>query len=71
MSVKVSVRPPQRADVLIVPRRAVDFSSDVPRAKIADGEWAELDLGPCNAFECVVDEGLLEGSRLNLAQGTP
>jgi len=64
MSVKVTVLGPVNGDSLLVPRAAVDFSAEPPRALLADGSTVEVKLGPCKAMVCVVEEGLEEGTRL-------
>jgi multidrug efflux pump subunit AcrA (membrane-fusion protein) len=64
MSVRVEVLPRPREDVLLVPRAALDWSDEAPRALLTDGSSVEVRLGPCNAQECVVEEGLSEGARL-------
>jgi len=67
MSVMVDVQPRAREDVLLVPRRSVDFSGDAPRVKLASGGLTEVTLGPCNATHCVVEDGLEAGQRLGVA----
>jgi multidrug resistance efflux pump len=52
------------AKSLLAPRAALDFSSKSPRVKLANGEMKDVKLGPCNALECVVTSGLVEGDRL-------
>ena len=61
MSVRVEAFGPALEDVLLVPRGAVDFTGTVPRARLSGGRAAELRLGPCNAWHCVVEAGLDEG----------
>lgn len=66
MSAKVEVLPRAggAAEALLVPRAALDFSGERPRALLADGSTAELVLGACDARRCEVTEGLAEGARL-------
>jgi len=64
MSVKVEVLSPPIEEALLVPRAAIEFSSPDARALLADGGEAALRLGPCNALDCVVEQGLTEGARL-------
>ncbi len=66
MSVKVDVTPPAREGVLLAPRAGLDWSSGTPRALLASGGESPVKLGPCNALECVVEEGLKEGDRLRI-----
>jgi HlyD family secretion protein len=61
MSVRVEVLGPALADVLLVPRGAIDFSGTVPRASLASGTAVEVGLGPCDARHCIVESGLDEG----------
>jgi HlyD family secretion protein len=67
MSVKAEVFPAKIADSLIVPRLAVDLTTSPPRAHLADGSTAEVQLGSCTSTDCVVEDGLAEGMRLRQA----
>lgn len=69
MSVKVEVPSPPRAGVLMVPRAALDLASSPPRARLASGGWAEVQIGSCAAMDCVLEGGLGEGTRLGKASG--
>lgn len=69
MSVKVEAQREGPRDALLVPRAALDPAFDPPRARLADGSWAPVELGACSALECVVEEGLTEGTRLAAAEG--
>jgi multidrug efflux pump subunit AcrA (membrane-fusion protein) len=64
MSVRAEILPPPRKDVLLAPRFAIDFSSEVPRATLEDGSTSEIVMGPCGSRVCVVEEGLNEGEEL-------
>jgi multidrug resistance efflux pump len=64
MSVRAEIVPPLREQALVAPRVSLDLSGDVPRALLRDGSSVEVALGPCNALDCVIDEGLTEGVRL-------
>lgn len=64
MSVRAEVSHPERRDVLMAPRRALEFGEGAPRALLANGSEVEVQLGPCNATHCVVEDGLNEGQRL-------
>ena len=64
MSVKAEILPPPREDALVVPRIALDVSSEPYHVMLADGSNAEVRLGPCNSMACVIEEGLEEGARL-------
>jgi multidrug resistance efflux pump len=64
MSVRVEVLGPAVRNALLVPRAALDFSGERPRAILAGGTPREVRLGPCDASFCVVEQGLEEGARL-------
>lgn len=64
MSVKVEVVGRSLPDVLLAPRRALDERAEPPRARLRDGGVVEVELGPCNAHDCVVLDGLTEGQEL-------
>ncbi len=64
MSVKVVVRSNPRPAALLAPRAGLDLAAAPPRARLADGGWAAIAVGPCNAGECVVESGLDEGTLL-------
>ncbi|MFN7961587.1 MAG: efflux RND transporter periplasmic adaptor subunit [Thermoanaerobaculia bacterium] len=64
MSVKAEVAGERRQGALLVPRVALDLAAQPPRAALADGSTAEVQLGPCDAFRCVALSGLAEGQRL-------
>jgi len=64
MSVRVEVASAERPGALLVPRAALDLNGAKPRARLRDGGLVEVKLGPCSAFEGVVESGLAEGARL-------
>lgn len=64
LSARVTVRNEVRPSVLLVPRAAIDFSGAAPRVKTADGALKGVELGACNAQECIVTGGIEEGVRL-------
>jgi multidrug efflux pump subunit AcrA (membrane-fusion protein) len=61
MSVKVELRRPPLANVVVVPRGAVQLANDKVRVKLASGELRDVELGPCDAQGCVVTKGLSDG----------
>jgi multidrug resistance efflux pump len=65
MSVRVEVVGERRSGVLLVPRRALDLAGRPPRARLAEGGLAPLELGPCNAQDCVLLAGLSLGTGLS------
>jgi multidrug resistance efflux pump len=64
LSARVEVDRDTKANVLIAPRAALDFSGKSPRARLSGGKLVNVDLGSCNAQECVITAGLQEGARL-------
>jgi multidrug resistance efflux pump len=64
MSVRVEILAPEVRGALLVPRAALDLSTERPRALLADGGSREVRLGPCDALFCAVEQGLEEGARL-------
>jgi multidrug resistance efflux pump len=63
LSARIVVRRDARPSQLLAPRAAVDFASKAPRVRLANGEMKDVQLGACNAQECVVS-GIDEGTRL-------
>jgi hypothetical protein len=63
LSARVIVHAIGNPDALLVPRAALDFTSAQPRARLVGGKLVPVTLGPCNAQECVVKNGLREGER--------
>jgi HlyD family secretion protein len=64
LSARVVVRRQNTPETLLVPRAALDFSGAKPRARLSGGETKEVKLGPCNAQDCVVIDGLSLGEKL-------
>lgn len=69
MSVRVEVLGAELKNVLLVPRAALDFAGSPgkpgsARALLASGGAVPVKLGECTALECVVESGLVEGTRL-------
>lgn len=70
-SVRVEVEVARKANVLLAPRAALDFSAKAPRLLLASGGTAGVRLGPCSALACVVESGAAEGTRLRAPGGGP
>ncbi|HEX9735922.1 MAG TPA: efflux RND transporter periplasmic adaptor subunit [Thermoanaerobaculia bacterium] len=68
MSVKVLAAEPPLADVVRIPREAIDWSGEAPRAVLADGSRAPVELGRCDAFHCAALGGLEPGTALAPAE---
>jgi HlyD family secretion protein len=64
LSARVIVRRQTMPQTLLVPRAGIDFSATQPRAHLAGGEVKDVKLGPCNAQDCVVLDGLALGEKL-------
>ena len=61
LSARVMIRRDARKDALLVPRAAVDRDGKAPRIQLDNGRFVPVHLGPCNAQECVVIDGVSEG----------
>lgn len=71
MSVQLTVLGEEESGVL-VPRTSLDWPETVteaPRVVLADGTSVEVDLGPCDAWSCLVRGGVEPGTRLAPARG--
>ncbi len=68
MSVKVLIEQ-TREGVLLVPRSSLDASRPAPRVLLADGTWAQVELGACDATACIAESGLEDGIALGRAAG--
>lgn len=64
LSARVVVHRGTSAASLLAPRAALDFSDRTPRARLENGTMKDVQLGQCNALDCVVASGLEEGERL-------
>lgn len=64
LSARATILREERPGALLVSRAAVDFTSSTPRVRLAGGSTKDVKLGPCNAFDCVVESGLEEGTRV-------
>jgi hypothetical protein len=64
MSVRVEAerRTPDR---LLIPRAAVDFTTEPPSAVRGNRSHVDIAVGPCSAQECVLEDGLEEGALLS------
>jgi multidrug efflux pump subunit AcrA (membrane-fusion protein) len=63
LSARVVVRRELKAAQLLAPRAAVDVAGKTPRVRLESGEMKDVQLGACNAQDCVVS-GVEEGTRL-------
>jgi multidrug efflux pump subunit AcrA (membrane-fusion protein) len=61
MSVKVQLARPPLANVVVVPRGAVQLDGTHARVKLASGDRRDIELGPCDAQSCAVNKGLAPG----------
>jgi hypothetical protein len=70
MAVKVELKRPPLANVMVVPRGAVHFDKDKARVKLASGELRDVELGPCDAQGCAVTKGLSVGQAVAIGGGS-
>ena len=68
MSVKVAVVPLRQSEVVLAPRLALDPMTEPPRAFLRNGDAVDVQLGACNAADCVIEQGLEDGTRLGRAR---
>lgn len=66
MSVKVEVVTTVQDDVLLVPRRALEFGTEEVFAVLENGDRQRIELGSCGAHLCAIRSGLSEGTRVRL-----
>jgi multidrug resistance efflux pump len=64
LSARVVIRRAAQRDALLVPRAALDLDGPQPRVLLDGGRSVNVRLGPCNAQECVVVDGMKEGQRV-------
>nr|XP_061812171.1 UPF0194 membrane protein RB0873-like [Nerophis lumbriciformis] len=69
MSVKVVIEGETAGEADLIPRQSLEWTDQGPRARLADGDWRQLELGSCDAWYCVVKSGLESGDRLAPATG--
>jgi multidrug resistance efflux pump len=69
LSARVVVRTQTVADALIAPRAAIETSPKKTQLQLPDRHTIDVTLGPCNAQDCVVTSGAVEGQRLEAAHG--
>ena len=64
LSARIVIRREAQQNALLAPRAALDLSDKTAHAKLASGKTVAVQLGSCNAQECVVKSGLAEGQLL-------
>jgi multidrug efflux pump subunit AcrA (membrane-fusion protein) len=69
LSAKVDVLVARHEHELLVPRAALDATTEPARAWLSSGEAVDVELGPCDAHRCVVLAGLSEGATLQPVPG--
>ncbi len=65
LSARVVVHREANKATLLAPRAGLDLSGKTPRARLTRGGMRDVQLGSCNALECVVVSGLAEGDTLS------
>lgn len=68
LSARIVVRRDNQPKTLLAPRAAIEFAA-TPKAHLAGGQTKDVKLGPCNAQDCVVLDGLTEGEKLAAVVG--
>lgn len=68
MSVKVVVEIERIKDALLAARGSIDFGSTPPQLRLNGGKRIDIVLGPCNAQDCVIVSGAVEGQELDAAR---
>lgn len=68
MSVRIEALVEGTEEGLLVPRASLAWGDDGVHARRADGSWAAVRLGPCDALLCVLEDGLAAGTALALAR---
>ncbi len=63
LSARIVVRRQNQQRALLAPRAAIEFGG-TPKAHLSGGQTKDVKLGPCNAQDCVVLDGLTEGEKL-------
>ena len=66
MSVKVEVETALRERAVLVSRRALEFEDNGVYVLLADAGRQRARLGPCNAQDCVLEEGPPLGTQVGL-----
>ncbi len=69
MAVRAVVHTHHVPDALLAPRASLILEGNAPRAVLEDGSLVDVQLGPCDALECVVKEGFSVGTRLGSSTG--
>jgi multidrug efflux pump subunit AcrA (membrane-fusion protein) len=69
MAVQVAVAASRVSDALLAPRAALLFDEGGTRAVLENGEEHPVEIGICDALECVIEDGLSAGTRLGSSQG--
>ena len=64
MSLKVEVEAFRLPDVILAPRGGLGLDSEPAVAFLRGGDDREVEIGACNALECIVEGGLSEGDGL-------
>jgi HlyD family secretion protein len=64
LSARVEVSLQRQTQVLLAPRTAIDWSAAQTRARLPGRKFAPVTVGECNREVCVIETGLIEGTRL-------
>ena len=64
MSVRIEALIREPGTPVLAPRWAIELSDDGARVRLADGSWRIIEIGPCSAQVCIIENGLEEGVSL-------
>jgi multidrug efflux pump subunit AcrA (membrane-fusion protein) len=64
MSARAEIQLENVAEALLVRRSAVDLAAEPPRVRLVSGELRSIELGACNASDCIILAGLDGSERL-------
>ncbi len=64
MSARAEIQLENVAEALLVRRSAVDLAAEPPRVRLVSGELRAIELGACNASDCIILAGLDGTERL-------
>ena len=69
MAMRVVVERELVPDAILAPRAGLLLDNNPHQAVLENGDRIDVELGACNALECVVEKGLSVGTRLSSREG--
>jgi hypothetical protein len=70
MAVKVELKRPPLASVLVVPRRAIRWDKDKASVRVSGGAARPVEISACDSQRCAVQKGVAESDSV-LVGGEP